>query len=349
MSKPSFHNNFTMIRIMSSLLVFAGHLGMLLGLTPPLFGGISTHEVGVRALFIIGGYLVAQSWERDKNPLRYFVRRFFRLWPPFAVAVLLIMFVFAPFFSKYGVKGYFEGDYLIYLRNLRFYITYALPGVFVDLPHSTAVNGSFWTMPVEAFVYIILPVVITVTGFIAKKKRTLLMIILAVVLAVIDLYMYFRGTMIVVYATSLEAAIQLTVFFLAGTILAQPDMKKYLSLQHSLIGMIVLMLMQQAYSLARAMLFVILPWFVISFATTENPRFAEVGKKTDPSYGIYLYGFFFQQCIIQLKIWYNLPWNYIVCLVLSLIPTVIAGILSYKFIEKPSVKLGAWINKKLSA
>ena len=334
---------------MSSMLVFAGHLGMMLGLTPPLFGGISTHEVGVRALFIIGGYLIAQSWRRDSSIVRYLVRRFFRLWPPFAVAVLLIMFVFAPGFSKLGVKGYFSGEYLVYLRNLRFYIVYALPGVFTDLPYSNAVNGSFWTMPVEALVYLFLPLVFTLAGLISKKRRVIILTVLAVVLAAADLYMIFYEVRIVVYATSLEPAVQLTVFFLAGAILAQPEMEKYLSLQKSLIGMIILMMMQQMYSFARALLFVVLPYFVISFATMENPQFGKVGQKTDPSYGIYLYGFFFQQCVVQLKVWYKLPWGYGICFAVSLVPTVLAGILSYKFVEKPSVRLAAWINRKLKA
>ena len=36
---PQRENNFTMIRILATLFVFAGHMGMILGQAPPLLGG----------------------------------------------------------------------------------------------------------------------------------------------------------------------------------------------------------------------------------------------------------------------------------------------------------------------
>ena len=77
------NNNFTIIRIIATVFVFAGHMGILMGGSAPLLGGFRLHQLGVSILFLMSGYLITMSWMSDPNPLRFAVRRFFRLWPPF--------------------------------------------------------------------------------------------------------------------------------------------------------------------------------------------------------------------------------------------------------------------------
>ena len=155
-------NNFPLIRLTAAVFVFAGHMGLILGGQPPLLGGLPLHELGVGMLFLISGYLITKSWLSDPHPLRFAVRRFLRLWPPFAVLVLLLALAAGPLLSSLGPEGYFRSGWGGYLRNLRFYIVYALPGVFTDLPLPNSMNGSLWTMPVEAGLYVLTPVLLTV-------------------------------------------------------------------------------------------------------------------------------------------------------------------------------------------
>ena len=135
-------NNFTMVRLVATVFVFAGHMGVLLGGQAPLLGGYGLHELGVAMLFLISGYLITMSWLSDPDPLRYGIRRFFRLWPPFAVMVLIMVFLAGPLLSDLGVSGYFKSGYQAYLQNLRLFIVYYQPGVFSGLPLPNTTNGS---------------------------------------------------------------------------------------------------------------------------------------------------------------------------------------------------------------
>ena len=154
-------NNFNIVRFLGAAFVFAGHMGILMGGAAPLMGSFPLHEIGVAVLFTISGYLITKSWLSDPHPIRFAVRRFFRLWPPFAVLILLMVFVAGPLLSDLGTTVYFESDYTSYLRNLRFFTAYSLPGVFTTLPAANSVNGSLWTMPVEAFLYIVTPLLLS--------------------------------------------------------------------------------------------------------------------------------------------------------------------------------------------
>ena len=60
------------------------------------------------------------------------------------------------------------------------------------------------------------------------------------------------------------------------------------------------------------------------------------GTKFDITYGIYLYGFFFQQLVVQLVIAGKIPPNYTAAFLASALPTLVAAFLSYVIVEKPS-------------
>ena len=62
-------NNFTMIRFIATIFVFAGHMGFIRGGEPPFLAGFFLHEIGVGILFLIGGYLITQSWLSDPDPV----------------------------------------------------------------------------------------------------------------------------------------------------------------------------------------------------------------------------------------------------------------------------------------
>ena len=104
-------NNFPLIRLTAAVFVFAGHMGLILGGQPPLLGGLPLHELGVGMLFLISGYLITKSWLSDPHPLRFAVRRFLRLWPPFAMLVLLLALAAGPLLSSLGPEGYFRSGW----------------------------------------------------------------------------------------------------------------------------------------------------------------------------------------------------------------------------------------------
>ena len=78
-----------------------------------------------------------------------------------------------------------------------------------------------------------------------------------------------------------------------------------------------------------------LVYFVFSFALAQEPVFQGYGRKMDLSYGIFLYGFFFQQLTMQYIRRNGMNLGFMSILIISILPTLLAAFLSYYLVEKP--------------
>lgn len=353
-------NNFSALRLCAACFVFAGHMGMLLGGKTPVFTGFSLHWLGVSMLFLIGGYLVSWSWIKDPHPLRYGIKRFMRLWPPFAVMVLLMTYIAGPLVSDLGAGGYFGSWYKLYLLNLRFYIVYAQPGVFPDNPIPMSTNGSLWTMPVEAALYVLTPFLLTLFGMRKKigfgeaaaktsgenERNRRLFVIHAVFIALLCLgdvllRIFAADRQVIFYGTDLVYAYHLVVMYMIGMFFVREELQRSLNLQRAILLTAVLFLTEYAGEpLHFAALYIVFPYLIFSLALTKEPAFARVGSRVDLSYGIYLYGYFFQQLVIQRMCRAGHPPGYLTALALSGILTIPAAFLSWYLTEKPSIAIG---------
>ena len=72
-------NNFNIIRFMAAIMVMAGHMAYIGGYSLPILWGQGIQSLGVKIFFLIGGYLISKSWLSDPNPLRYSIKRIFRI------------------------------------------------------------------------------------------------------------------------------------------------------------------------------------------------------------------------------------------------------------------------------
>lgn len=344
-------NNFNIIRFGASLFVFGGHTARVMGIAAPMFSGYSLHEMGVAVLFMLAGYLVTESWLKDPNVFRYSIKRFFRLWPPFAVMVLIMTFAAGPLVSDIDAAGYFHSWYLSYLNNLRFYIIYSLPGVFSDLPISNTVNGSIWTMPVEAAMYIVTPVIITLFYIHRRSKKSFLITLaFAIVLVFIDLYFiaFYKGPRIVFYNTDIISAHHVAVSYVTGILFTYPQMRRLLDVQKAIAGMGLLLLVSMSPApILYFLLDLLVPYFIFSFALDQKPVFSGFGRRIDLSYGIFLYGFFFQQLTIKLIQGNAMNLGFLQVLIISVIPTVMTAVLSFYLVEKPSLLCCRYLLKKI--
>lgn len=345
------NNNFNIIRIIATLFVFSGHMGMILGIQPPLLAGFRLHELGVGMLFLISGYLITMSWLSDPNPLRYSIRRFLRLWPPFAVMVLIMTFAAGPLLSNLGIQGYFHSWYKAYLQNLRFFIVFAQPGVFENLPIPYTTNGSLWTMPVEAFLYVITPILLTVAR--VKKRSRYSFYVMTIVTGTaigfdLVIRLFWSDLNVVLYGTDLISAYHLAVFYLIGILFTYEETRKYLNMQLASVAMCLLFVFQlSSDAWSHLLLYLIFPYFIFSFVFAKNPLFGKLGQKMELSYGIYLYGFFFQQLIVSWQLKYGMTPGYIKSLILSFLPTFAAAYLSFVFVEKPVLILSKSLIRKI--
>lgn len=344
-------NNFTAVRILAALFVFAGHLGAIMN--GPFLNIISypIQELGVVLLFLESGYLITKSWENDPHPLRYAIKRFFRLWPPLAAYVLLMVFVAGPMLSSLGREGYFQSGYQIYLGNLLFHTSYSQPGVFVGLPQNNVTNASIWTMPVEAVMYIICPLLYEL--FYRSKRRVsfTLITVLTGIFCALDFYLraVWADRAVVFYATNWIQAFHLGTVFLIGMLYTREEVQKYLNVQAGFFALLLWMVYQPANTVLRyAMLYVLIPYAVFSFALAPHPFFYRMGRRMELSYGIYLYGFFFEQLVVWEFVQAGIEARYQYCFIISLLLTIAASIVSYYLIEQPSKKLTRYLTHRLA-
>lgn len=120
---------------------------------------------GVFTFFIISGYLLSSSLNRDPDILRFVVSRSLRLLPGFVCCILFSALVIGPIFSQLSFLDYMTSPELIhYLKSSFSTLADApLPGVFnYSGIVSDVVNGSLWSLRAEVMSYLILLVLWTI-------------------------------------------------------------------------------------------------------------------------------------------------------------------------------------------
>lgn len=152
-------NNFDALRLIAASLVLVSHCFPLTGRSDP-FGAISGQtlgELGVSIFFAISGFLIAKSWSDSRAVAPFALKRGLRLLPALVIAVLLTALVLGPLVTTLSPLRYFtSAEVYRYIaeNSALFTINGRLPGVFVHNVYPSAVNGSLWTLPVEATAYV---------------------------------------------------------------------------------------------------------------------------------------------------------------------------------------------------
>ena len=151
-------NNFDVLRLLAASLVLFSHSYALTDNAEPFaeISGWTFGEVGVVMFFAMSGFLIAKSWSDRPQLVPFAVKRALRILPALVVAVSVTVFVIGPLFTTLPLSSYFSDPVTwLYLVRCSLLITFfgTLPGVFEDNPYPDAVNGSLWTLPVEACCY----------------------------------------------------------------------------------------------------------------------------------------------------------------------------------------------------
>lgn len=336
-------NNFNILKLLSALLIMTGHSAIIFGAYLPTLYLDGVHSLGVRILFLISGYLITYSFRANDNFLKYFIKRIFRVLPALIMYCLIVVFIIGPIVSDLSFKEYFSNPNTFdYLKNICLYITYSLPGVFTSNIYPGIVNGSLWSLPIEFVLYFIFPIFLIICN--SKNNDLKSFIKMATITSLIIIirflsYYNYIDLNFLIYNINISAAIELVPWYFIGSLYTYPFIKDKLSIQKSFVFLMLLFVIQQNNIVFYLCRYFVLSYSTFSFALTEKPIFKNVFNKYELSYGIYLYGFFVQQLLVNIFIKLNLGINYLLLSILSIFITCLFALLSNVTIERQTNKL----------
>lgn len=351
---PSRHNNVSVLRFLAAFMVMAGHMCFIAGMNPTVFFDTPVQSLGIKIFFILGGYFVANSWASDPNPLRYAIKRFFRIWPPLAAFVVIAACVAGPVLSTLPVQEYFRHPFFgIYFKNLALNIQYALPGVFESNPYPVAVNGSLWSLPVEVTMYLVIPLLFSLVRYRkSQPKRFQIAIIWGICLALcafhVVLKAFYPTARVVFYAVDWVSAMDNIPFYFIGIACSVIDIKKYLNLPLAIFLIIAASCFVRETISQSILLLILLPYLVLSFSFAPTLRVSAFFDRHEVSSGLYLYGFFIQQVVMLAALRLGIPYSQPGLLIVSFLLTLAVALLSRSCIEQPCLRLSKRLLKRVS-
>ena len=324
-------NHFDLARFVAALMVMASHAFALTARGPyvePLVY-LSGHRtdmgaVGVAAFFIMSGYLITGSWQRNHDLGDFLRARALRILPGLAVALIFCAAVGA--LLTVTPEQYLGSALSFVGRNLLMFRGQGeLAGVFLDNPFAPTVNGSLWTLRYEVTCYLL----VAALGLTRQLRApmALLVWVLCCFGMVSGLGEQLGGEHELV-----RKLLPLMGWFMAGACaycwraLAVPrsvwlGVAALAVLVPLLGGNLVLLAPMLALALLRLLQ---LPGPLTSF-----------GRYGDFSYGLYIYAFPVQQWLVSL-LPQQKPWeNFLMAFPLTLL----LAVLSWYLVERPCLRL----------
>jgi peptidoglycan/LPS O-acetylase OafA/YrhL len=339
-------NNFDFLRFAAATLVILHHSYALLVKPEPLFtiiGAFSYGDFAVAVFFVISGFLITASYERCRALVPFLMSRFLRMWPALIAACCFAVFLIGPLNTKWTLAEYFKCQWTwSYFKNLGLVnIQWQLPGVFLNNPFKEIVNGSLWTLPIEASMYVF-TLCLGVLGIYRFRYAVLAFFALILVLQM-RLLNEPHATEITFKLFPLWLGeTRFSTLYLGGAVLYLfRDVCKF----NWKIATLCLLLFVGSFAtpMFKMVMFLTLPYLVLYVAFAVIPYLNRFGRYGDFSYGLYVYAFPIQQMIINYT-GGHLSVFRLFCL--SFVSTLAVAVLSYHFLERPCLNLKRFFQKK---
>jgi peptidoglycan/LPS O-acetylase OafA/YrhL len=342
-------NNFDLIRIVTAFLVLINHSLTHLELETPRLYTIIQQFPRVPMFFIMSGYLLSASFERNNDIKSYFTNRILRIYPGLWACLLFTLVVFAliggvNFFNKEAIPWFIaQVAGVIYtphfLKNFGF----------------GSYNGSLWTIVVELQFYLALPVLYFVGTLISdkwlKNKKTAnlyfyTLFVLSFILA-FCLRQYFNDGDKTI--THLEKNIRYSILphaymFMSGILLQRwkifkSDLIHGKGLYWCLGYLAYVYLVPNSITKNMIQMLMLAPC-TIAIAYSIPGVATKWLKDRDLSYGVFMY----HGMLLTLLVEFNMKGNYWYILLVAVLSLILAY-LSYTFIETPAMALAKKKNK----
>ena len=331
-----------MLRLVAATLVLVSHCYPLTGRVEPFgeLSGWTMGEVGVVMFFAMSGFLIAKSWHDQPQLVPFAVKRALRLMPALVVAVSFTALVLGPVFSSLPTGTYLAdpGTWLYIVRNSALYtVSGRLPGVYEHNVYPDAVNGSLWTLPVEACAYV-MAAGLGVLGILRNSAAMLACAIAALLLAS-DLSPLTGSATETTAGGNLPIVLELIATFLLGSLMFA--VRDRLRLSWVLLGLLVavwVVCWKSPMDGVTGILAVGYGVLVLAFRTPAELR--RVTAPGDVSYGMYVYAFPVQQAVVH--VW-GPGLSPAGLFVLAYPITYGLALVSWRLIERPALRLKRFV------
>ncbi len=333
-ANPHKSNNLDLMRLCFAALVLLSHAFEMVDgnrhrepLTA-IFGTVSSAELGVDCFFILSGFLISASWQKDPRWRSFLQKRVLRIVPGFVVAYLVSVLVVGAIGSD-SVAGYFHQlDVRRFFKELIKLCAPVTPPVFAGHPYPF-VNGAMWTIHYEFSCYLLV-LALGLAGMLARTRVVLALWGALLALLVAYAHHPFAPGELAEFDTG--SVLRFLAMFLAGAAMFRTGFHRRrspllvaLAVAALAAGMTQHLTAELAIATAGAYLL-----FVIGFTPL---RHAEARKLPDVSYGLYLYGWPVQKLVVAAMV---APAPLVVFL-LSLAGALAAGAASWFLVEKPAM------------
>lgn len=316
-------NSFDQLRLAAAFLVLVGHSYVLTGHQAPIIFGRPFHVLGIEVFFAISGFLIAESIKRDRHPVRFFAKRALRILPALWAATVVTILCCA-FVSTLPVGAYLtHPTTLDFTNNLLLNIRFVLPGVFVQSPVNQAVNGSWWSLPVEVLMYVGLYLSMLLG---ARTGAFFAVVIYAAASAVVQ-----QGLEFAAFGAPIGTILAVAIFFVAGAVMAAFEAPLSTPFAACLV---VFSSLLPGYWQAEFMPAAIT--YAVVCIGSEPDRLPWLRRYLgDSSYGVYLYAFLVQQLVVA---WMPAigPIEHAIAASVATLPI---ALLSWRLVEEPSLRL----------
>lgn len=333
-------NNFDLLRLLAAFQVLFSHTsahlfseyGYIFSNTVLLFQKIIHYFPGVPVFFLISGFLIAMSYQNNSDLKDYIKNRILRIYPALYINIFLGVLILYLF-------GYvtFNREFFLWLIAQMSIIQFYNAEMFRSFGVGV-INGSLWTISVELCFYIALPIL-----FLIYKKSKLLIgfiFIISFSLWVYDL----TSTKEIFYNKFLHSTI-FPYFFLflfgMGFYKFYDRLVRYLEnkflwwlLIYPSFILIAEFLNIATNPLIQLFQWIIFSFFIFSFAYSFKELSNRLLRGNDYTYGVYIYHMLIINIFVHLNLTGKIEYFWFVVLL-----SLISGVLSWHFIERPFLKL----------
>jgi len=317
-------NSFDLIRHFAAFLVLFSHHFPLSGRPEPSVPSWDTFGfVAVVIFFSISGYFMPKSFSNSAGFLEFMVKRCKRIFPGLFVCSIIMVYVIGLIFTTASAYDYlFSTDQFKTIFLFTAFMGNTIPTVFSDFTYKNAINGSLWTLPIEFLCYIIIGSALSLLN----SWKTIVCLLLAACIATATLGA--KWVDFVVFSVPMSYLSLFGIAFCTGSLMSmtRKSWKNY-RIPMVAISLLLIWLLRgrpEVQILGTASI------AVITIIIGLSVRDKLIHGRFDVSYGVYIYAFPIQQLVINC-----VTRDFWLGMFISALLTIVAGALSYKYVEKP--------------